>query len=243
MVDMGMMWRFATPTAEERDKGDSSPYTWDDYTHKIVSMVLARHADATTIICVNDPYNKTESIKDDELGLRIQGKDHISNVFMKSGDEFPSANDFKTILCSDGNKARLQLLVKAHLSRIAQSIDQVLVYSVGEDCVSLKSGNIKNSFACRQCEADTIMLSIYASIRSSGNTNPVVIVAEDTGIYVQAPSLSHNIQGVLCIKKKKDMLFCRGMCDENTAKALISFHVMTGCDANSVWSYEEVPVW
>ncbi len=35
-------------------------------------MIVARHMDATTIICVNDPYDHTDSIKDDERELRIQ---------------------------------------------------------------------------------------------------------------------------------------------------------------------------
>jgi len=60
---MGMMWRLASPTTEERVKSDGSPYTWGDYTEKIVSMILKRHVSATTIICINDPYDYVE---DDE---------------------------------------------------------------------------------------------------------------------------------------------------------------------------------
>ena len=86
LVDMGMIWRLASPTAEDREKGGGSPYTWGNYTNKIVSMILERHVDATTIISINDPYDYTESIKDDERELRIQGQGHIPNVFMKSDD-------------------------------------------------------------------------------------------------------------------------------------------------------------
>ena len=82
------------------EEGDGSPYTWGDYTNKIASMILARHVDATTICCINDSYDYTESIKDDEQELHIQGQGHIPNVFMKSHDQFPSAREFKTILCS-----------------------------------------------------------------------------------------------------------------------------------------------
>ena len=135
LVDMGMIWRLASPTAEDREKGDGSPYTWGNYTNKIASMILARHVDATTIICINDPYDYTESIKDDERELRIQGQNHIPNVFMKSDDQFPSAREFKTILCSAGNKKRQQNLIKAQLSEISQSINQELLYSVGEECI------------------------------------------------------------------------------------------------------------
>lgn len=84
-------------------------------------MILARHVNATTIICINDPYDYKESIKDDERELRIQGQGHIPNVFMKSGDTFPSACKFKTILCSAGNKKRLQSLIKAQLSETSMS--------------------------------------------------------------------------------------------------------------------------
>ncbi len=46
LVDMGMIWRLASPTAEDKEKGDGSPYTWGDYTNKIASMILARHVHA-----------------------------------------------------------------------------------------------------------------------------------------------------------------------------------------------------
>ncbi len=36
---------------------------------------------STTIICINDPYDYAESIKDDEHELRIQGQDPIPNVY------------------------------------------------------------------------------------------------------------------------------------------------------------------
>ena len=127
---MGMIWRLASPTVEDREKGDGSPYTWSDYTKKIASIILARHMDAITIICINDPYDYTDSIKDDESELRIQGQGHIPNVFMKADDQFPSSREFKTILCSAGNKKRLQTLINAQLSEFSKSIKQELLYSV-----------------------------------------------------------------------------------------------------------------
>ena len=60
-----MIWRLAPPTAEKRVKSNGSPYTWGDYTEKIVSILLARHVSATTVICTNDSYDYAESIKDD----------------------------------------------------------------------------------------------------------------------------------------------------------------------------------
>ena len=78
--------------------------------NKMASMILARHKDANSIICVNDPYGQTESIKDDERELRIQGHGHIPNVFMKAGDAFPSAREFKTIMCSYVSERRTNCL-------------------------------------------------------------------------------------------------------------------------------------
>ena len=223
LVDMGMMWRLASPTAEERVKSDGSRYTWGDYANKIVSAILARHVNATTIICINDPYDYAESIKDDERELRIQGQGPIPNVYMKPADLFPTACKFKTILCSAGNKKRLQALIKTQLSERSKSISLELVYSVGEDCVNLSTGDTKDSLSFSQGEADTIMLSVYAALRSSGYNNPVVIDAEDTDVYIQAAAISHDIPGILCIKKKKQLFFCRGMCTEELRNVLYLF--------------------
>ncbi len=87
-------------------------------------MILARHVNASTIICIHNPYDCTVSIKDDERELHIQGQGHIPNVFMKSDDQFPSPRVFKTILCSAGNKKRLQAQIETQLSEISQSITQ-----------------------------------------------------------------------------------------------------------------------
>ena len=84
---------------------------------------------------------------------------------MKPADLFPMACNFKTILCSASNKKRLQAQIKAQLSELSESINQELIYSVGEDCVSLSSGNAEDSLSFSQGEADTIMLSIYAALR------------------------------------------------------------------------------
>ena len=86
------------------------------YTNKIGSVILARHVNATSIICINDPYDYAESIKDDEHELRIQGQSPILNVYIKPADLFPMACNFKTILFSASNKKRLQTQIKAQLS-------------------------------------------------------------------------------------------------------------------------------
>ena len=86
--------------------------------------------------------------------MRIQRHGNIPNVFMKAGDAFPSAREFKTH--SSGNKDRLQTMIKAQL--IAQSIKQEVLYSVGEKCTSLPSGTSLDEPSFSQYEADTIPL-------------------------------------------------------------------------------------
>ena len=156
-------------------------------------------------------------------------------IYIKPADLFPTNCKFKTILCSSGNKKHLQALIRTQLSERSDFISQELVYSVGEDCVSLSTGDTKDNLSFSQGEADTIMLSVYAALRSSGYSDPVVIDAEDTDVYIhgQAAAISHHITGILCIKMKKQYLFCRSMCTEDFANCLIPFHVLTGCDANS----------
>ena len=78
LVDMGMIWRLASPNMEVREKNYGSTY--------------------------------------DKRKSRMQGHGHIPNVYMKSTDKFPSGRDFKTFLCSSGNKIRLQALNKSQLS-------------------------------------------------------------------------------------------------------------------------------
>ncbi|XP_065904057.1 deleted in malignant brain tumors 1 protein-like [Dysidea avara] len=125
---------------------------------------IVDHASVTTIICINDPHDYAESTKDDECELHIQGQGPIPIVYMKPANLLPMACKFKTILCTAGNKKRLQALIKTHqLSELSKSISQELVYSV-----SLRS-------------------------ISPGYSNLIVIDAEDTDVYIQAATISHDI--------------------------------------------------
>ena len=67
IVDMGLLWRVATPTAEDRDKGDGTFFTWKDYADKVFNIITCRHKGASTIIAVNDYYgNDVINTKDGE---------------------------------------------------------------------------------------------------------------------------------------------------------------------------------
>jgi len=68
LLDMGLMWRLATPAQEDREasKRDGSQYRWRDYLEKICCIIFSRHRDARLIVLVNDRYDLPFTIKDDE---------------------------------------------------------------------------------------------------------------------------------------------------------------------------------
>ena len=204
LIDMGMVWRMATPSAEDRQKQDATPYKWSDYAHKVSSIILARHANAHRIFCVNDPYATTYSIKDDERALRVQGRVHVPNVFMKLNDPFPSAKELKKFLCSASNKGRLQKLIHSYLTDLAQKTDVEIFYSVGSHCTNLSTQqHIMENYSFEQSEADTILFSTYAVLRESGYNGPVVIDVADTDAYVAAAAISRSYLVYFVSKESK----------------------------------------
>ena len=65
-------------------------------------------------------------------------------------------------------------------------------------------------------------------LRVQGRTS--VIDAADTDAYVAAAAISHQLPGMLCIKRKQETIFCR---DLEMADCIVQLHCFTGCDANS----------
>ncbi len=89
LIDMGMIWRMATPSAEDRQTQGDISYKWSNYVQTLSSIILPRHVAAERIICVNDPYDAAYSTIDDERDLRVQRKAHVPNTYMKLDDPSP----------------------------------------------------------------------------------------------------------------------------------------------------------
>ena len=102
LIDMGFLWRLATPSAEDRDDNRESIFTWGNYGDKIFSLVSARHPNAHTVVFVNDAYDIPSSIKDSEHDHRYVGAS--KNIFMKTEDKFPSAREFNEMFKNGQNK-------------------------------------------------------------------------------------------------------------------------------------------
>ena len=121
LVDMGLIWRLATPTSEDREakKRDGSEYRWSNYLEKICAIILSRHTDARLTILINDKYNLPFSIKDDEHDRRAAKHAHIPNVFPKPEDIFPGAAEFNKLMVNSGNKVRLQKLLDSQFKSMS----------------------------------------------------------------------------------------------------------------------------
>ena len=232
IVDMGFIWRLATPTAEDHEtvKRDGRSYLWLDYLEKVVSLVLTRHPAAITTISENDIYNKPNSIKDEEHERRAAKYIPVGagNKFPKPNDPFPSPTEFNAFLSDSGNKTRLQRLIKNHL--LQKNLNRQIVYCEGSVCRDISSNSELPHLALDHTEADTMMLTIYSIIRRDNPDLSVVIDSEDTAVYVQAAYVAHHVPGDLLIKRKDGLVNCKGLADEEMSDIIIAAHCITGCD-------------
>ena len=84
-----------------------------------------------------------------------------------------------------------------------------------------------------QFETDTVLFSAYAVLCETGYSGPAAIDAADTDAYIAAAVISQQLPGTLCIKRKHETIFCRGLVTDDMADCIVQLHCMTGCDPNS----------
>ena len=134
LIDMGFIWRLATPSPEDREKDVETHFTWLNYANKLFSLVMAQHPKASEIIFVNDPYDLEISIKDSEHERRTGGASYTGgarNIFIKRNNKLPSPNEFKTMFKNSGNKIRLQQFLKKEFRLPARQCPTIrFVYSL-----------------------------------------------------------------------------------------------------------------
>ena len=174
------------PATDEKSPDTDENYKWRDYGHNVANTILARHRNATKIICVNDVYDSTYSTKDDERILREKGLGNIPNEHYKPDGNFPSRTKFNKILRKPDNKIRLQkFFLKALKEKVVQS-EKIIINSTGKQCEDIATGTEMETLQFDHNEADTIMLSIYTKLRDDGFNGIVVLDAADTDVYVAA---------------------------------------------------------
>jgi len=70
-----------------------------------------------------------------------------------------------------------------------------------------------------------------------------VIDATDTDIYIAAAYISHQIHGMLCIKRKQETILRCSLVSEDMVRCIVQLHykIITGCDANS-WQRQVISI-
>eukprot|EP00112_Aurelia_sp_Birch-Aquarium-sp1_P018096 Seg4270.2 transcript_id=Seg4270.2/GoldUCD/mRNA.D3Y31 product="hypothetical protein" protein_id=Seg4270.2/GoldUCD/D3Y31 len=233
LIDMGFMWRLSTPTSEDREKGDESVFTWKDYATKMFFLITSRHPTASTIILVNDPYDLDFTIKDCEHDRRAKYTGGSKNVYIRRHEKLPNSRDFNEFFKNKKNKIRLQEFLKNEFAAMVSGESVKMLYSVQSDCYDLTNKEKVLEFECHHLEADTIIFYIYAQLRKMKRQEAVVIDAEDTDVVVLSARVSHEIQGLLGIRRKKEVFDCQQLCSEEMSKIVVQLHVNTGADAVS----------
>ena len=136
-------------------------------------------------------------------------------------------------MVNSGNKVRLQKLLKEHLKAHVGQVQGSIIYCEGDTSTNLSTGFVSGDYVFKHPEADTMLLSAYAKLRSGDYTGVVVLDSEDTDVYVQAAFVVHQLRGDLLITRKHALINCRAMLSEEVADIIISLHVITGSDHTS----------
>ena len=95
---------------------------------------------------------------------------------------------------------------------------------------------------CHHLEADTIIFFIYAQLRKMGRQETVVIDAEDTDVVVLSARVSHEIQGLLGIRRKKEVFDCHHLCSAEMSKIIVQLHCKhrSRCSQWILWTRKDV---
>ncbi|KAG1648975.1 hypothetical protein GQR58_029417 [Nymphon striatum] len=232
LIDMSMLFRLATPADREKKKQDGSDYKWQDYIDKICFMVHSLHPDAEQTYAINDPYPKPNeySIKDDERDRRAASHPNAGNKFPTRDEKFPGPKEFSSFMSNSQNKVRLQNLVRQCLTNRVER-NRTIWVNKGET-TNLGTGEDHPDLIFNHTEADTMIFGIYAKLRAV-YTQPIIIDSEDTDVYIQAAYVAKRTTGKMYIKRKKHLIDCTTLVDNEVADSIIAAHVISGSDHSS----------
>ena len=128
------------PTAEDREKGDETKYTWADYANKIFFTIMNRHLNVKTVIFVNNLYDVIDLVKAEENVTRncIYGN---KNFYSMATDKLPNKTNLSTFFSNKSNKIRLQNYLKVEFQKLSQSFPGTkLICSIQQNFEGLKTG-------------------------------------------------------------------------------------------------------
>ena len=153
---------------------------------------------------------------------------NLPNVYPKEADNFPSAAQFKRILLKAENKNSIKVLVKQRFRVRVVEVQGEVIYCEGKTAENLSTGELDSSFAFKQAEADTMILTSYSTVRDNGYSGDVVIDSEDTDVCVHASHVSKKLPGKLLIKNKNVLYKCQDMLKNKIANIIIPLYEITG---------------
>ena len=110
VVYMVFFWRLCMPTAEDREKGDETKYTWADYANKIFFTITNQHLNVKTVIFVNDPYGVIDLVKAEEQKVKTFTSRQLINFQIRL-----IFQHFSPI-----NQIRLQNYLKVEFQKLSQ---------------------------------------------------------------------------------------------------------------------------
>jgi len=239
---MGMIWRIATPSLEDHQTQDGTSYKWLDYFHEVTSISFAHHNNAQCIISVNDPCTEI-STKDDEWDLRVQGKVlHMSNETKWSISFYYCIQNTTLQQQQQETNTKVDWQLPGWFCKEYKYRCYLLYWITLHWFV--KPANM-DQYSFDQSEADTIIFSFYAVLRESEYTGPVIIGATDTCVYIATAYISHQLPGMLCIKRKQETILCRSLMSEDMARCIVptSLYYRLWCQLKFLWQRQVISVW
>ena len=81
-----------------------------------------------------------------------------------------------------------------------------VIYCKGNSATNLSIDIANGDYSLKHAEADTMLSSACAKLRTRNCTGTVAIVSTDWGVYVQAAYVSHSLRGDLMIKHKNALV-------------------------------------
>lgn len=217
--------------------------TFRDLAKSLLKNVLreAEHSDRVDVVFV--VYRET-TIKNAERvnrgsGTGIRFKDISSGHKIKQWRSFLSEAHNKTMLIEYiTNEWKESEIVKVMIE------GRTLFVTCGEMCwkIDRVEASLVEELQSSQEEADTRMI-LHAKHASDEGYKTIIVVSEDTDVFVLCMSFANHIQGNLYQKRGTkprvvymDIKKLRSSLGSKLSQALIGFHAYTGCDTVSAFS-------
>ena len=215
--------------------------TFRELSQQILKSILHHGCKSQRIDVVFDVYTE-HSIKNAERVSR-GAKDSLLFRDMKSGHRI---KNWKHLLANTESKNRLTRFLAESWKKeeVRQSLGEItLIVTVAEQCFEITKDDVREvpELASSQEEADT-RLALHAK-HATGTHSHVIVISEDTDVFVMLLALEAEIGGHLLLRRGKknkiriiDISRLATIIGRDVCTALLGMHAWTGCDSVSAFS-------